>query len=99
MRRMKRAALALLVAPLALAACNSVPPSVEETPATESALSAAGPDQLILIDGYPIDPLAPEATYQLLPAHLRTGRMVAALGGVAAPHAGLYLVQFSGPID
>lgn len=68
--------------------------------ALQSLSTAVRDDQnLIALNGYILDTTSPEATFQQLPADLRQTAMSDALSRGNQPGAGLYLVQFAGPIQ
>ncbi len=54
---------------------------------------------LIALNGYILDTTNPDATYESLPADLKSGEMMQALRKGGTPTSGLYLVQFAGPIQ
>lgn len=78
---------------------------VEEQPAGGRGLLQAQPqgvrdDQnLIMLNGYVLDTSKPEPLAETIPVELRQTRMATARAGGLAPAAGIYIVQFAGPVQ
>src|SRR3954467_12679569 len=82
-----------LVVMVFAAACNKVATDPDPTGGT-----SIDEQNLIAINGYPIDTKNPEKTYGQLPQDLRTSDMANSLRSGASPTGGLYLLQFNGPV-
>src|SRR5690348_11097263 len=77
------------------AACNKV----AQDPDPTGNPTGVDENHLIALNGYPVDTQQPELTYGQLPQGLRTNDLSNAIRSGSTPAGGLYLIQFSGPVQ